>query len=747
VTIEIASEPIPALDGFAIPEADSTELRVVVAVRRHWRLVATLTLVGGLGAYLLCQFLTPLYDSTVTVLIRPPEAPTVGDRQVMLPFMAPSEESIRKNEMAIIMSRDLAKEVIARLKLDQLAEFNFALSPPTKWTWLIAASKQTFERLQAAIGLTPSETDSALDTIGQRDRIVDHFLGRLLAKEAEASRVLQIRFRSEDPARAQLVANAVAERYTLRKQEQWLAGRKEEERSLAGDIERVNTKLRDSEHEIERIRNEKGSLPAANLRTLLDQASELNKQLVVAIGERAAAQGRLADLNAARTSQGIASAGGVLKSPLIERLQEEATKLSARIDESRAIYPNAEANPRVIGARNALKDLQMGLASESEKIASSARADFVGASIKETELRQAIASTKIEIAKATDADVDVRMYERKIDADKLLMTHLVATRAAMLGVMNHIDVASSVLSSATVARFPSYPPTLAVVAVALIIFATGGALAALMLERLDRSIWSTAQLRRMTSAPVLGALPRLGRSGGYSRPSPAAYVLADRRSMFAENLRTAWLQIDRPRQERTKTFLVTSSVSDEGKSSIAVSLARVLATSSRRTLLVDADLRYPTVHRALQLRPSPGLAEVLEKKLTLSDVIQVDKPSGAFVVAAGASVASPADLLQSDEMPALLAEMAAQFDAVIIDTPPVLAVPDAGILAGQVDTTVLVVRWGVTQMDMVVAALQRLQRFGGRLALILSMVDPKAYSPHGISGSDMFSAAVRKYYS
>jgi tyrosine-protein kinase Etk/Wzc len=132
----------------------------------------------------------------------------------------------------------------------------------------------------------------------------------------------------------------------------------------------------------------------------------------------------------------------------------------------------------------------------------------------------------------------------------------------------------------------------------------------------------------------------------------------------------------------------------------------------------------------------------------VEDVLQRDAASGAYIIAAGVPVSSPADILQSSKMRIVLDTLSARFDAVILDSPPLLAVHDAGILARQADMTVMVVRWGATKETAVVAAMQRLHDLDVPLSgVILSMVDRKKYGRYGYPGEDILSDEMKKYYS
>ena len=611
----------PAFAGVPYPQPPAKEVETLAAARRHWRLIFGLGVVAGLAAYLICQTFTPLYASKATVMIDPREPKQPAMSADPTSAQSPSEETVRKNQIALIRSRQLAERVVSDLQLDRYPEFNLALRPPPPLSNAVVEGKRLLSRFTEAIGLmhgTPVKPAEATAD-GMLDKAVDLFLDRLATTSTDASRVIDIRFLSEDPERAARVANAVAEQYMQYKVKQDYEDAQSAIRALRGEIEALNVKIHDAERAIAKMWSEHGYLPASDLKIVTEQMTEFNKELVTASGQRAAAQGRLAELETARASNRLGSVASVLDSRLIQRLDEQAAQQSANIAEMLTLY-GAEY-PKLVQARAQLTDLRAQINAEIEKIAATYRSDLAVAQTKETTLRKLIEAAKADMAKATASDVDVRSFEREAEADRRLMELLAARLNDTEAQINRKGPEVRLLSRAIVPKSPSFPPKLAITAVAFLFAITGGTILAVLLERRDQSIRSTAQLRQVTTARVLGAVPAV-RGAGPLRRSPMALVLAEPTSLFTENLRAVWFQIDHSMQPHAKTLVITSAVSREGKTSIAVSLARMLALGGRRVVIVDADLRRPSVHRALGLKQSPGLADLLEGSLPVDDVLQ-----------------------------------------------------------------------------------------------------------------------------
>jgi receptor protein-tyrosine kinase len=239
-------------------------------------------------------------------------------------------------------------------------------------------------------------------------------------------------------------------------------------------------------------------------------------------------------------------------------------------------------------------------------------------------------------------------------------------------------------------------------------------------------------------------VPIVSAKWGVRKAPGPQHALDEQTSLFSEQLRAVWFRIKNSKAE-ARALLITSSVSGEGKTSIATSVARMQSLAGRRVAIIDGDLRNPNVHRVFGLRRSPGLTELIRRESQLEDVLQVDKKSGACVITAGAPVPSPADTLQSPLLARVIGALSENFDLVIMDSPPVLAVHDAAILARTADCTVMVVRWGSTKVATFLSALQHLSDFGVQVdGVVLSMVDSKKYIHY--SDSELNSRGFRRYY-
>lgn len=731
-------------DAFADGQPGGTAGEPLLSLaRRRWRLIAVVTAAGGLGTLLACQALTPLYTSSAAVMIDP-RAPKHAATADPLAFMPPSEESVRKNEMALIRSRTVAERVAATLGLEQDPEFNRSLRP-SRWQGLARRARSAVGGLPAILGLSSAPVVAeAPRPASVRDQVINRVLDRLTTIPTEATRVIEVRFQSERPQMAATVVAAVVAQYAAQRREQGQRDAQAAIDVLDGEIEAVNQRVRGAERAIQRMQQESGRQPAVEQKVFADQLSDLTRQLSAATGERTAQETRLARIEATRNApRGSNTAGAAVGSSLIQQLQTQAAQAAARLSGVAVAYP--PNHPRVREAKAQLDALNAAVDAEMAKLGTSLRNDLAVATAKEAVIARMIENVRSEMTRSVVSENEIRLLERKSEANRNLANQLVSRLTGARSDLQLPAAEARIISPATVPVAPSFPPTLAMMAVGLAVSATGGGLLAMLCERRDRSIRTAAQLRRLTSAHLLGSIPSVPRRSWTDRAAPPAAVLARPTSLLAENLRAVWLQFDRSRMGEKRILLVTSALPGEGKSSIATALARVLAAGGRRVVVIDADLRVPSVHRLLSVRRCPGLAELTAGTATMDEVIQLDRNSGAFVIAAGQPVASPADTLQSPEMASILLQLRTMFDGIIIDTPPVLAVADAGILACHADLTALVVRWGATKQASVCAALQRLRDFEVQAGVILAQVDGRKAAYYGYEDADMFARAMRKY--
>jgi capsular exopolysaccharide synthesis family protein len=274
-----------------------------------------------------------------------------------------------------------------------------------------------------------------------------------------------------------------------------------------------------------------------------------------------------------------------------------------------------------------------------------------------------------------------------------------------------------------------------------------GVLLVLLLEFLNRGYRSGEQIEETTGVRALGLVPLIKGSRRKKR-QPETTLVRHPTSLFGEAVRSIYTSIlFSQNQTPPKTLLVTSCFPKEGKTTLSSCLARLCAMSGKHTVIVEGDLRKPQLHTRFGIPQGPGLVEYFLGETDLSHILYRDELTGAYVIPSGRASIDASKLLDSPEMGRLLAGLADQFDLVLLDTPPVMAVADARVLAPQVDGVVFVVRWSKTDREVVKLGLKNLADSGGRLVgAVLSMVDVEQHAQYSFGDSGYYHKGVKSYY-
>jgi capsular exopolysaccharide synthesis family protein len=336
---------------------------------------------------------------------------------------------------------------------------------------------------------------------------------------------------------------------------------------------------------------------------------------------------------------------------------------------------------------------------------------------------------------STTAEVQLAELERQAQAARSLYENFLS-RSKELAQMDLSQADARMIYPAEAPLYPSQPQPWLWLPLAAMFGLTLGVALALLLDALDSGFRTLEQMENMTGAPALALLAELPASEGslfnYAQRKPS--------SAFAESIRAARAALrfanpDKPPQ----VILVTSSVPGEGKSLFSTSLAHLAALGGQKVLLLETDLRRPTLAQQFVLKPRHGLAEVLGGEAALSDALHQPQGTKLTVLPATASNPFAPELLASGKMKKLLGELRKKFDLIILDSPPVTAVADATLLAALADSVLFVVRWGTTPRTVTMKALAALKAARAPLAgCLLSRVDFSKQKTYGY-GSDAYT--------
>ena len=399
--------------------------------------------------------------------------------------------------------------------------------------------------------------------------------------------------------------------------------------------------------------------------------------------------------------------------------------------------------PKEQAFRAQIAELDREIAEEQNRLLIQAKEDLVAARANEAQTRGALEGAKSNAYKLRDDLVDYSIRQREFESNQTLYDGLLQ-RLRTAGVQAGLESQEvDVVDNAVPPIAPSLKPRGSIMLVDVIVGVGLAVILAFILESLDTSLSSVAEIESISGLPSLALIPKSRRSSDSATQTPAQrnlIVLTSPKSQFAEAfraLRTSLLLSVAGREPQV--VLLTSATPSEGKTTASLNLAAVLAQRDVRVLLIDADLRRPTVHHRFGLNGKVGLTSVLTGSVALADAVQVvpDLPS-LEILASGPIPPFPTEMLSSDAMRRLLQEARGLYTHIVMDSPPLLSVTDSVVLAREADTVVLIVRHGKSTKHAVRRARDLLLRSGARLAgIALNAVDlssPEYYSYYGYSG-------------
>jgi polysaccharide biosynthesis transport protein len=638
---------------------------------------------------------------------------TVIDVESVLSGISSDQSSIN-TEIEVLRSRALIGQLVDQMNLVADPDFNPALRPEGELSlasfrsWL----RETFPALRPAAVPEPTENDI-------RNTVIDRVRDVISITVERQSFVFSIAATSSDPIKAQMLANGLAELYRADQIQQKVEATESAAVWLSQRVSELEGELEGTEAQINDLRAGSALISDDLLGALNEQSIAVTAELQAAELGLVRAQDRLTVLQSTRGTDYAAMASAAMDSQLqgLAAAADSGDNLGAQRFERRFAQLITQAEAEVQRAQVIVDDL-----------------------------RQRAASISDQFERQSAALVEIQQLERESEATRVLYETFLG-RLKETTVQVGVHQADSRILSPAIRGEQVAPRRSLVMAVGLLLGAIIGAVIALARESMHKTYRTVEQLEQQNGLTVLGEVPRLPVS---TRQATVAYLAKKPASAAAEavrNLRTSILlsKIDMP----PKVILFTSSVPGEGKTTISVSLAQNLAGLQKRVILVEGDIRRRTFSEYFAgAKDRPGLLSVLSKKTTLSDAIWADPELKVDVLMGEKSNVNAADLFSSQSFRDLMEELRQSYDYIIIDTPPVLVVPDARIIAAVTDALIYVVKWDHTTHSQVQEGLRQLRTVNINVSgLVLSQVDARGMRRYGYGGQyGPYSRYAKGYY-
>ena len=665
-----------------------------ILIKRKWVVIGCFATIFSVVAIASLKT-TPVYEASGTIAVNKPDTTLnfQNSTTLSLDYFDPTELD---TEVKILQSDLLTMQVIRELNLDRRAELaNQAPSSPSA---------------SGDLAPDPLQTDPALAS-----SMIGGFKGNLRVNLSPNTRIIEVHYRSADPQMAANVVNTLMQTYVENNFKARFESTMQASDWLSKQLVDLQMKVETSQEKLVRYQKEHEILGADEKQNItMEKLDELNKELTAAESERMDKEATyrlvesgdpeaIASSVTAVEDTGSAQTG----TALLGTLRTKEADLKIQVAELNTQF--GPSYPKLSVLNNQLKEVDAQIQSEMKKIVSKVRGQYSAALQRENMLREALDKQKQEANKLNESAIEYTLLKRDVDTNRQLYEGL-------LQKLKEAGVAAGLKSNNFRIVDGARPPTAPIepniprnLLFAAVLGLASGVGLAFLLEGLDNTVRTTEQAQMISGVASLGMIP-LGSKSSREGPNPKRLVIASSKeavelvtqvrpqSQMAESyraLRTSLLlsSIGAP----PKVIMVTSALPQEGKTTTSINTAVVLAQKGVRVLLIDADLRRPSIHKTLGMGPHSGLSNVLTGSTTVEQAITSSAIlPNLFVLPSGTPPPNPAELLASANMRDVLNQLREQYDHVVIDTPPSLSVTDAVVLSPRADAVVLVIRSGQT---------------------------------------------------
>jgi capsular exopolysaccharide synthesis family protein len=743
----------PPYYGYGAAREEPVDAHTLTKIaRRHRALIfATVVAITGLST-LLAFNLTPRYTGVASVTIDP-KATRVVNTEAVLEEQTPDIRTL-ETQIRLLQSRSFARRVIERAGLLADPEFNPALRPPAEPGVIARTAQRVADWLSTAVlaetGLTmPSMSPPApvrRTEAATLEAAIDHVLGRLEVTRAGESYAILIEFTSTDPLKAAGIANQIAEQYVeeqlgtkqgaAARAAQWLRGR----------LAELRDRLLETENAIANLKAENELIDSKGVTLNSAQLTALHSQLIEARALRAEKESKLGLLRRLRTEgQGFEAVNEIILSPVIANLRMLQTEVLRQEAQLKEEY--GPRHPKIVQLNAERQKLADRIYGEVQNIINAFESEVSFLRNRELALEQSLNEAKQSVAVGQRAEVQLNELQREAETTDTLYKEMLERYKKLTEQQETIEAGAEVISTSPVPGGPSFPQPKLIIAVGFTSSLVVAGLLALIRESLETGLRSTRQIESTLGVSCLSHVPQVKVKDGCQ---PYHFPTRKPRSAYAEAIRAVHVGLQFAQLDRApQVVLVTSSLPGEGKSTLALSLAAAAAASGHKTLIIDLDLRHPSVRPASnQPVTAPGIVELVTGDVQLEQALYTDPGQPNLdMITVRRSPANPTDVLASKHMAQLVARLRPRYKLIVLDTPPILGLTDAKVAMHLADAALFVVRWGKTKAEVATNGIQALRDCHAPIAgAVLTQVDLDAHAKGAYGDAAAYYGNYKQYY-
>jgi uncharacterized protein involved in exopolysaccharide biosynthesis/Mrp family chromosome partitioning ATPase len=678
---------------------------VQIVLRNIWIILGLVAASGLIGGAVIWN-LDPVYRATALISFSDP-APSLPDGAASLDRGTITREDLL-SELEVLNSFALMDRVSRKLELVKDPEFNPAL-----------------------------EEDPTATDVDPR-RIVGALSGALETMPIGQSRVVEIAGLSVEPEKSALIANALAEEYLLLTQELRLRNIDRIDEWYAARLTELKRRIAENEIALDRFRRDAGIFEGQSADLLTERLSRLDAELASARAERRGAEVKLAST---AKSGGTESLPEVLASPLIQSLRGDVAVVQGELADLSARY--GAKHPNVIQLQARLKDLHAAIRREEGHIVAALKDDVSRARAREAAVEQQVSVLQGDIDGQNESTIRYAGLKRELETSQEHYMTVLAQAEEIAGLGIAQAPPAELVSPASVPLNPYFPNKPLLMALVLL---CGGVLSLLIVvlkESFDDGLRSGEEVARRLGLPTLALVPHTASPEGQWPEQKVTRAPAD---AFAESIRylyAALLDLP-PGPSRARCVMIASAHPGEGKTTVALSLARLASAAGSRTLIVNLDLHKPSQERFFAETPRVRSVDIYKAHFEEAGLPEDTEQHDLFVLSVPVATAQPMELLLDRGLDEMLTAARDVFDLIVLDSPPALAFADARVIARQADHVVLAAQWGSTPERALRQALRTLGREPS--GVVITQVDPRRHRTYGYTDSSLYDSRHKECY-
>jgi succinoglycan biosynthesis transport protein ExoP len=683
-----------------------------VISRAKWRILALAVLVSALTVFVVLN-MKPVFSARATLLIEAQQAKAVQIEEVY--GINSGQQEYYLTQFEILKSRSIAETVIDRLQLAKHPEFT------AKPGW-----RDSIQTLLPFLAGNREQVSATQQQLRDRERLVSAFVERLSIEPVRKTQLVNIVYEANDPQLAADVANAIGEAYIdsqlsakmgiTQKANDWLGGR----------LGELRLQLDASEKALQDFRLREGLIDVAGVRSLGSQELErLGEQVTLMRSKKAQIDGfvRAVRQFGANDMSRLETLPEITAHPGVQQVKAEVISAERKVSELSKFY--GPKHPKLMSARSELTTIQQNLHEQIQKLINGISEEANTVSQNLAALEAEMQRSKGQYQDLSGKEAEYQRLSREVETNRQLFETFMA-RQKETEVTGNFNSAVARFTDLAVAAVDPIKPNKKLIVILAFVAAVGfGVVVAFVMESLNDTIKTVGEVESVLQQRSLGIVPKMVGKKPIAELNRVFFDTEARQ--FSESVRSirtslSLLGLDRPLQ----VLLVTSSIPEEGKSTVASNLA-FACKQLESVLLIDADMRKPTIAKRFGL-PSfqPGLANYLTGTEALEDCIVTDEQSGIDILPAGSIPLNPLELLSDKKLPELLAQLRGRYQKIIIDTPPVQPVSDALVVSTYTDAALMVVRADQTRSGLIQLSLAKLVNAHARVVgVVLNDLDLK----------------------